>query len=246
MTMGIGEGDGALAGRRVVITRPSHQQDELAGALCAAGAKVVRLPLIDIVEVRDGLEDLRGELADADAVAWLVVSSPNGARVVAALHQEGCAMPPVAAIGESTARAIGHDVDFVSRRANAASLVEEFPTGDGRVVVVQGARADTTLVDGLTAKGWDVTRCDVYATVDTEPSADDLARAASADAIVFASGSAAENWSRLVGAGFAGVVVVIGPVTKIAAESVGLRVDAMATEPSVEGLVAVLASTLSP
>ena len=170
----------------------------------------------------------------------------NGARVVAALHEEGCAMPPVAAIGESTARVIGHAVDLVSRRANAASLVEEFPTGEGRVVVVQGARADTTLVEGLTAKGWRVTRCDVYETVDTEPSADDLARAASADAIVFASGSAAENWSRLVGAGFAGVVVVIGPVTKTAAESVGLRVDAMAAEPSVEGLVSVLASTLSP
>lgn len=244
--MEIGERDGVLAGRRVVITRPRHQQDELAGALSAAGAEVVRLSLIDIVEVRGGVENLRRELADADAVAWLVVSSPNGARVVAALHEEGCAMPPVAAIGESTARVIGHAVDLVSRRANAASLVEEFPTGEGRVVVVQGARADTTLVEGLTAKGWRVTRCDVYETVDTEPSDDDLARAASADAIVFASGSAAENWSRLVGAGFAGVVVVIGPVTKTAAESVGLRVDAMAAEPSVEGLVSVLASTLSP
>ncbi len=244
--MELGQGDGALTGRRVVITRPRHQQDELAGALSAAGADVVRLSLIDIVEVRGGVEDLRSELADADAIAWLVVSSPNGARVVAALHEEGCAMPSVAVIGESTARVIGHAVDLVSRRANAASLVAEFPTGEGRVVVVQGVRADTTLVDGLTAKGWRVTRCDVYETVNTAPSADDLARAASADAIVFASGSAAENWSRQSGADFEGVVVVIGPVTKTAAESVGLRVDAVAAEPSVEGLVAVLASTLSP
>jgi uroporphyrinogen-III synthase len=244
--MEIGERDGALAGRRVVITRPRHQQDELAGALAAAGADVVRLSLTDIVEIREGVEDLRNELTDADAIAWLIASSPNGARVVAALHEEGCAMPPVAAIGQSTARAIGHDVDLISCRANAASLVEDFPTGEGRVVVVQGARADTTLVDGLTAKGWRVTRCNVYETVDTEPSADDLAHAASADAIVFASGSAAENWSRLVGVGFTGVVVVIGPVTKTAAESAGLRVDATAAEPSVEGLVAVLASTLSP
>lgn len=244
--MEIDDSEHVLAGRRIVVTRPRHQQDELATALTAVGADVLRLPLIDIVEIRDGVENLRAELADADAIAWLVVSSPNGARVVAALHEEGCAMPPVAAIGESTARAIGHAVDLVSRRANAASLVEEFPVGDGRVVVVQGARADTTLVDGLTAKGWRVMRCDVYRTVDTEPSADELALAESADAIVFASGSAAENWSRLVGTGVAGAVVVIGPVTKAAAELVGLRVDAMAAEPSVEGLVAVLAATLSP
>lgn len=235
-----------LGGRRIVVTRPAHQQEELASALAAVGADVVRLPLIDIVEVRAGVDDLRVKLADADAIAWLVVSSPNGARVVAALHQEGCAMPPVAAIGESTAQAIGHAVDFVSQRANAASLVDEFPAGEGHVVVVQGARADTTLVDGLTAKGWRVTRCNVYQTVDTEPSADELAHATSADAMVFASGSAAENWVRLAGTGFAGAVVVIGPVTKSAAESVGLRVDVMAAEPSVEGLVAVLAATLSP
>jgi uroporphyrinogen-III synthase len=40
--------------------------------------------------------------------------------------------------------------------------------------------------------------------------------------------------------------VVIGPVTKAVAEGVGLRVDAMADEPSVAGIAAVLASTLSP
>jgi len=237
---------GALAGRRIVVTRPHHQQAELAGALVAAGADVVGLPLIEIVELHDGVQFLRGELVGVDEVAWLVVSSPNGARTLAALCEEGCAMPPVAAIGESTARAIGHDVDFVSQRANAASFVEEFPPGDGRLIVVQGERADTTLADGLSAKGWRVTRCNVYQTVDTEPSAVDLAWAASADAIVFASGSAVENWVRLVGADFSGVIVVIGPVTKNVAESIGLRVDAMAAEPSIESLVTVLTTTLSP
>lgn len=114
------------------------------------------------------------------------------------------------------------------------------------MIVVQGERADTTLADGLSAKGWRVTRCNVYQTVDTEPSAVDLAWAASADAIVFASGSAVENWVRLVGADFSGVIVVIGPVTKNVAESIGLRVDAMAAEPSIESLVTVLTTTLSP
>lgn len=237
---------GSLDGRRVVVTRPSHQQAELVTALVEEGAEVIALPLIDIVEVPTGIAALRAQLADADEIAWLVVSSPNGARVVAALHEEGCALPSVAAIGESTAIAIGHAVDFVSRRANAASLVEEFPVGDGRVVVVQGERADSALVDGLAAKGWHVTRCDVYRTIDTDPDRQELAVARGADAVVFASGSAAENWARLVGPTFDGVIVVIGPVTKSAAESAGLSVGAMADQASVAGIIAALAATFSP
>lgn len=240
------DGKPVLAGRRVVVTRPRHQQNELTEALVDVGAEVVCLPLIEIVEMPDGIANLRTALSNVDAIVWLVVSSPNGARVVAALHEEGCAMPPVAAIGESTAQAIGHAVELVSRRANAASLVEEFPEGNGRVVVVQGERADDTLVTGLAAKGWQVTRCNVYGTIDTNPPSEDLAHAMSADAVVFASGSAAENWSRLVGGGSNGLNVVIGPVTKTSAERVGLRVDAMAEEASVAGIVAALVSVLSP
>jgi len=246
MTMETDTPRGELAGRRVVVTRPRHQQDELAEALASLGADVVRLPLIDIVEEHSGIDILRDELNDVDRIDWLVVSSPNGARVVAALHEAGSPLPPIAAIGASTAEAIGHDVELVSGRANAASLVDEFPAGHGRVVVVQGERADATLVEGLEAKGWLVTRCNVYRTVHTSPSADDIERVRSADAVVFASGSAAENWARLVGAEFGGAIVVIGPVTKAVAEGVGLRVDAMADEPSVAGIAAVLASTLSP
>lgn len=235
-----------LVGRRIVVTRPRHQQAELTEVLTSVGAEVVSMPLIDIVEVPSGISTLRTQLADAENIAWVVVSSPNGARLVAALHEEGCALPAVAAIGEATADAIGHAVDFVSRRANAASLVEEFPTGDGNVVVVQGERADSTLVDGLARKGWTVVRCDVYRTIDTEPTDDELARARGADAVVFASGSAATNWARLVGPAFDGVIVVIGPVTRAAAEEVGLVVGAMADEASIAGIVGALASTFSP
>lgn len=235
-----------LVGRQVVVTRPRHQQGELTDALARAGAEVISMPLIDIVEVPSGIASLRLQLADAENIAWIVVSSPNGARVVAALHEGGCALPAVAAIGEATADAIGHAVDFVSRRANAASLVDEFPIGDGRVVVVQGERADSTLADGLADKGWTVLRCNVYRTIDTEPTDEELTRARAADAVVFASGSAATNWARLVGPTFDGVIVVIGPVTKTAAESAGLVVGAMADEASVAGIVGALASTFSP
>lgn len=235
-----------LAGMSVVVTRPRHQQTELVNALVEAGADVVTMPLIEIVENHEGIETLRRVLVDADALSWIVVSSPNGARVVAMLHEEGCSLPPIAVIGSATADAVGHSVDLISHRANAASLVEDFPIGAGRVVVVQGERADETLSGGLAAKGWDVVRCDVYRTLDASPDADELNEAIACDAVVLASGSAAANWARLVGADFPGAVVVIGPATESAAESLGLVVAATAQEPSPAGILGALRSVFSP
>lgn len=235
-----------LAGRRVVVTRPRHQQGELVDALDGVGADVVSMPLIEIVESATGIDDLRRSLDDADSIAWITVSSPNGARVVAMLHEEGCSLPPIAAVGEATAHAIGHSVDLVSHRANAASLVDDFPAGNGRVVVVQGERADATLTTGLAAKGWTVSRCNVYRTLDASPSDDEVRDASQCDAVVLASASAAANWARLVGADFAGSVVVIGPTTKSAAEAAGLVVAAMADEPNIAGILEALCSALSP
>ena len=235
-----------LSGSCVVVTRPRHQQAELVDALSVAGAHVVSMPLIEIVEHHEGIETLRSLLVEADTFSWVVVSSPNGARVLSVLHEEGCPLPPVAVIGTATADAIGHSVDFISHRASAASLVDEFPTGHGRVIVVQGERADDTLAVGLRDKGWDVVRCNVYRTLDSSPGRDELREAAECDAVVLASGSAVSNWVRLVGADFAGAVVVIGPVTQAAAESAGLVVAAVANEPSSAGIVDALCSALSP
>lgn len=236
----------ALLGARVVVTRPRHQQGELVSALHDQGAEPITLPMIDIVEVPSGVAELRLLLERADELSWLVVTSPNGARVVSILHEEGCALPPIAALGTATADAIGHPVEFVSHRATAASLVDDFPEGAGLVVVVQGDLADETLSAGLAAKGWAVRRCNVYRTVDTAPDDEDLRVALNADAVVLASGSAARNWARLVADEFSGVVVVIGPVTAAVAQEVGLVVSAVAEEPTVEGLVSALGSALSP
>lgn len=238
--------DGRLAGRHVVVTRARHQQEPLTSALRAEGASVVSMPLIDIVESPDGIASLRALLVDADEISWIVVTSPNGARVVGMLHESGCSLPPVAAVGAATADTIGHGVDFISRQATSAALVDGFPTGPGRVIVVQGERADDTVSEGLAKKAWSVTRCDVYRTIDTEPDADVVADAINADAVVLASPSAVGNWTKVTSGRGRAAIIVIGPVTRSAAETVGLAVDATADDPSVGAIVDALVSVLSP
>ena len=131
------------------MTRPQGQADELVAALRDAGADPVVLPMITIAMREEGIDELRSSLGNVDEIDWLVVTSPNGARVVRMLHEDGVPLPAVAALGEATAATLGHDVEFVATRAIGSVLVDEFPSGTGRVVLVQGILAEDTVSKGL-------------------------------------------------------------------------------------------------
>jgi uroporphyrinogen-III synthase/uroporphyrinogen III methyltransferase/synthase len=77
------------------------------------------------------------------------------------------------------------------------------------------------------------------------PSAEERSAALAADAVAFASGSAAQAWHDAVGTATPPVVVAIGPTTEGAARACGLNVTHVAREQSVEGLVAALTGALS-
>ena len=76
-----------------------------------------------------------------------------------------------------------------------------------------------------------------YRTLARTPSAEQRAAAVGADAVAFASGSAAQAWHEAIGTETPAVVVAIGPTTEGAARACGLRVTHVAEEHSVEGLV---------
>lgn len=229
----------------MVVTRPRDQAHELVEALCDAGADPVELPMIAITMRNQGIDELRASLGRVEEIDWLVVTSPNGARVVRDLHEDGMSLPAVAALGDATATTLGHDVEFVATRAIGSVLVDEFPPGRGHVVLVQGSLAEDTVARGLAEKGWNVTRHDVYETNDAAPDENDAALVAGADAVVFASGSAVRNWVRHFGAHFDGAVVVIGPVTQRVAQDEGMNVAAVADEPTPAGIVRALGGVFS-
>lgn len=236
---------GALAGRRVVVTRAADRADELANLLAAAGAVPVVVPLVEVVTV-----PAQGALLAATSPAefdWLVVTSPNGAQQYATAH--GTAAPPaVAAVGTSTAAALaasGIAPTLVPADQRAAGLLAEFPVGTGRVLVVQSFDAEPTLVTGLIEKGWQVTAIAPHRSVPAHPSAGQHLAALAADAVMFASGSAARAWVAVFGDSTPPIVVAIGPQTAEAAEQAGLKVALVAADHSLWGLVAVLERHLS-
>jgi uroporphyrinogen-III synthase len=251
----------ALSGRRIVTTRDAPGRlDEL---LAHAGAEVVHVPLIKIGEPPDQGKDLAEALGDLDRFDWVVVTSRHGAeRVVGALGSSS-ARPTVrtAAVGTATAAALerGSDrgVDLVPAVQQASALVEAFARlteveaafADRPVwsmLIAQADRAADTLAEGLRALGHRVRVVTAYSTHLRPPDPGEVAAALQADAVVFASGSAALSWARTIGVRTPPVVIVIGPTTARVATSAGLEVTEVATDSSLDGVVAAAARVLGP
>jgi uroporphyrinogen-III synthase len=108
------------------------------------------------------------------------------------------------------------------------------------VLVVQAAGAEPTLVEGLRAIGAAVQVIAPYRSVAVRPDARTQLRALSADAVLFASGSAARAWVATFGITTPPLAVAIGPQTAAAAERIGLKIDLEAADHSLAGMVDVL------
>ena len=235
---------GALQGRRVVVTRSSSQAGSLAGLLEAEGAVPVVVPLVEQVvdpAAAEALRALRPTVFD-----WLVVTSPNGAEQYVAAHSS--APPGVAAVGATTASALlsgGVVATLVPAQQSAAGLLAEFPSGSGAVLLVQALDAESTMADGLRERGWNVTVSTPYRTVPALPDARLQLAALSADAVLFASGSAVRAWVAVFGTSTPPIAVAIGPQTAAAAAAVDLKISLVATDHSLRGLIDVLVTSLS-
>lgn len=243
-----------LFGRSVVVTRAREQAGELRARLEALGAEVVELPSISV-------RPLDFTVPALAAYEWVVFTSVNG---VAAFFDRGLAAQGldaralagcrVAAIGSGTAGALadrGLRADLVPQRFVAEALVEVFPpaAGEARVLLPRAAVARDALPDGLREAGYEVVVLPVYETVAGEPEPDvaERVRGGGVDVITFTSSSTVTNLVGVLGAvpDPQPVVVAIGPVTAGTAQAQGFRVDAVAEDHTIDGVVEVVVDFLN-
>ena len=231
--------DRPLGGRLVVVTRSVDQNDELVAAFEAAGAAVLVVPTVAIVEPHDGGAAMRARVAELSSYDWVVLTSANAARRLARLARPP--WPKVAVVGPRTAQLLTVAADLLPRRHDGAGLVEAFPFGPGRVLVPQGDRASAVVIDGLRAKGWSVDPVVAYRTIRLTVAAAVADRVAAADAVTFTSPS---TIGALAGRPLPRVVV-IGQSTAAAARSHGLVVSAIAEAPTPDAMVAATVAALA-
>jgi uroporphyrinogen III methyltransferase/synthase len=248
---------GPLAGLRVVVTRPRSQAPGLVAALVDAGADVIELAVIAIADPTDGGQALRAEAARVDTYDWVVFTSSNAVHRLVGLLRDGRALAGtrLAAVGGVTARALASHrlvADLVPDDETAEGLVAAMPAssadrpGRGRVLFPRAVDAREVVAPGLERKGWEVTEIDAYRTVPIGPEdvgEHELDAASSSDVITFTSPSTVRHYAELAGTRPPpGVVACIGPATADAARRAGFRVDIVAAEHSVDGLVKALAA----
>lgn len=239
-----------LAGRRVVVTRPRDQAAALAAALRAAGAVPIVFPTIRIVPVADPRLD--DTLAALKGFEWIVFTSANA---VTCFCDQLDRQPPaarlagsrIAAVGPGTAdqlAQLGLRPALTPASHSGAALAEALGAVAGlRVLWPRSRRGLDTLPRALARRGAAVTDLVVYDTITAAPDAEGLAAIRrGVDVVTFASPSAIDGWTDLLGLEarplLAGAILAcIGPATAEAARRHGVRVDVVATDHTVAGLV---------
>lgn len=233
-----------LFGKRILVTRAREQASELCRLLADAGAEPIEAPAIRIEKLPPA-DDLLTRLQKAD---WIVFTSANG--LPALLEQistlgadiRALGKAKIAAIGPATAESIrsrGLRVDFVPGRFVAESAAEEFPSPEGKhILIARALEARDVLPDELEKRGAAVDVAAVYRTLAEDDGLPDLS---GIDAITFASSSTVRSFRQKYPGDIKGpVIACIGPVTAQTAREMGLSVDVEPEEFTIPALVEAL------
>jgi uroporphyrinogen-III synthase len=255
-----------LSGRRIAVTRARDQASELSAKLTALGAEVIELPLIRISK-SVALQSLADVLLELGSYDWIVFTSANGVRyffeefnrVFDDIRSLG--LLRFACIGATTAAAIRQfhlkvecQPSIATADALGDALIETGSLDSAKVVVITGNLNRDTLVAKLEAAGAIVDQLQVYQTEQADISADPAAadfRLRGADAILFASSSAARSFADQAAALSLAPTAKrpragsMGPQTSETMKAAGIPVDFTAKEPSLDSLIEVLIKTLT-
>lgn len=247
-----------LFGKRILVTRAREQASELSRRLAELGAEPIEFPVIQIQPLADYAEL---DAALARKYDWVILTSVNGVKFVwerlTALGRDARAFANarLAAIGPATAEELarhGRRADFVPRAYFAEAIVENIGDVTGqRILLPRADSAREILAEGLRERGASVDDVAAYRTVTTDandPRAQEiraLIERDEIDVITFTSSSTARGFISAVNQkseiiNHKSQIACIGPITAHTARDLGLRVDIVAEEYTIAGLVATL------
>ena len=244
-----------LLGIKILVTRPRDQAHLLSDKLRALGAVTFELPAIEIAPPQSYAQ-LDDAIHNIKLYDWIVFTSVHGvqffndrlASLNATLAKDNHVK--VAAVGPATAAALKHagrEPDYVPRQY----LTEKIAAGLGdlhgkRILLARADIASKRLPQILSENGASVDEIVAYRTV----MPNDLTREVlesilmkGIDVITFTSPSTVRNLALLLGSdGLEGClkgckVACIGPVTHEAARELGIHVDIVAKNHTIDSLV---------
>jgi len=244
-----------LSGQRVLVTRARRQASALSKLLLEKGAQPVELPAIDI-RPADNSAELDTAIGHLPDYHWVIFTSVNGVDAfftrLAALKLDSRALHgrKIGAIGPATAaelEAHGLKADYCPAVYTGAGLVEGLKSlkiSGQKFLLPRADIADAELSSGINslgAKAYEVTAYCTVADRSAVEKAVKLIGEGEIDIITFTSSSTVSNLMSALGrdAKLPAKVLTacIGPRTMETAVRYGLKVDILAKEQTIPGLV---------
>jgi len=246
-----------LLGRCIMITRPRIQSGSFVRGLEELGSEVIECPTIEIIPP-ESYVPLDRTIQALEEYDWIVFTSVNGVKEflnrLQYLGKDSAALEGIrlAAIGPETAREIashGIQVEFVPADYRAEGILHGLNPAEvegKRFLLPRAATARDILPRTLKQWGAEVDVVQAYRTVPAKGSAAILSGVLSenkVDMVTFTSSSTVKYFVDLLSPvdlrKFCNAVAVacIGPITKGTAESNKVRVDVLAKEYTVSGLI---------
>lgn len=246
-----------LTGKRILVTRSRQQASALSKLLSERGADPVELPVIDIRPVTD-TTGLDRAIKNPSQFQWVIFTSVNGVEAfferlhIFKLDARALHNLKIAAIGPATVEALEHKgitPDFCPEVYTGAGLViglSKYKITGQKFLLPRTDIADKELSDGIKQLGGIVHEITVYQTVSSvSPSkAREILADGKIDVVTFASSSTVTNLMTALkkeSISLNGVIIAcIGPKTADTAAKSRLKVDIVATESTIPGLVAAI------
>jgi uroporphyrinogen III methyltransferase/synthase len=245
-----------LSGKRVMITRPSHQARGMTNLIEGLGGEPWEFPTIEIAPPSD-FSPVDNAIERIEEYSWLVFTSINGVtaffeRMIHLRKDIRCLKDiHISAIGtktEAELKKMGLFCAYVpeeyTSEALAAGLKRKLKQGD-RILIPRAETAPDVFGD-LRDAGMEVDEVPAYRTVPGSGNIH-LARKLLEDGkihiLTFTSASTVTNFVDMIGTDDLGellqgvVVSCIGPVTARTAKDLGLPVQVVADKHTIEGMV---------
>ena len=233
-----------LAGRRVLVTRPAGQGDDLAGTIAALGGSCLHIPALRIV-APESWQRLDLAIAEVGTFDWIVCASVNGVQGfltrLRGAGKDGRAIGTarLAAIGPATRQALeaaGFVCDLQPGVFSSEGVVEAIlPTfRSGRILLVRADRGREVMRREFEAAGHDVVEVAAYQSQPAPPLEPDALAAIdreSIDWITATSPAVAESAIRMFGKRMLSwKIASLSPVTSGALAAAGYPATVEAAE----------------
>ncbi|MEA3464528.1 MAG: uroporphyrinogen-III synthase [Thermodesulfobacteriota bacterium] len=258
----------ALAGKRVLVTRPPHQVASFTQLLQQMGAVTEAVPLIEIVPPASW-DPLDQALSCLSRYQYIILTSVNAVQSVydrlkhlghlGHLDQLGGARAETAAlqwvcVGPKTAKALqdlGRTPDLQPQQYRAEAVIElllQQGVDGTRVLYPRAQLARKLIPQQLQAAGAIVDAPIAYNTIPASGGGEQiylLLHQGKLDVVTFTSSSSVENFVALLGGDAheltrSVVLASIGPLTTATAMRLGLSIAVEAQDYTLEGLIAAL------